>query len=36
MNTWLATQRNAKKKGKLNTDQITRFDEIGVVWRIKN
>merc|ERR1712238_295758 len=32
---WLNTQRQRKRKGKLNTDQIKRLDEFGVVWTFK-
>jgi len=32
---WLNTQRTAKRKGKLTTDQLKRLDEIGVVWSFK-
>ena len=31
---WLGKQRQAKKKDKLNADQIKRLDEIGVVWDV--
>ena len=32
---WLHSQRQAKRKGNLNTDLIKRLDEIGVVWSFK-
>ena len=31
---WLSRQRDDNKKGKLNADQIKRFDEIGVFWDV--
>jgi predicted helicase len=36
LGTWLNNQRANKKKGKLDNERIRRFEEIGIVWSIKN